>query len=99
MVKQWNKLNLVNRSGELPQIVAILGSIGKEKNIENVCREHGISPATFYNWKSKYGGVGTDELRRMRELESENARLKKLLADKSPDYDILKEVYELLKKL
>lgn len=99
MVKQWNKLNLVNRSGELPQIVAILGSIGKEKNIENVCREHGISPATFYNWKSKYGGVGTDELRRMRELESENARLKKLLADKSPDYDLLKEVYELLKKL
>lgn len=89
----------MNRSGELPQIVAILGSIGKEKNIENVCREHGISPATFYNWKSKYGGVGTDELRRMRELESENARLKKLLADKSPDYDILKEVYELLKKL
>lgn len=89
----------MNRSGELPQIVAILGSIGKEKNIENVCREHGISPATFYNWKSKYGGVGTDELRRMRELESENARLKKLLADKSPDYDLLKEVYELLKKL
>lgn len=89
----------MNRSGELPQIVAILGSIGKEKNIENVCREHGISPATFYNWKSKYGGVGTDELRRMRELESENVRLKKLLADKSPDYDILKEVYELLKKL
>ena len=55
--------------------------------------------STFYNWKSKYGGIGTDELRRMRELESENARLKKLLADKSLDYDILKEGYELLKKL
>lgn len=50
-------------------------------------------------WKSKYGGMGTDELRRMRELESENTRLKKLLADKSLDYDILKEGYELLKKL
>jgi hypothetical protein len=50
-------------------------------------------------WKSKYGGMGTDELKRMRELESENARLKKLLADKSLDYDILKEGYELLKKL
>ena len=53
-------------SGEPPQIVAILGSVGKDKNIENVCREHGISPATFYNWKSKYGGMGTEELKRMR---------------------------------
>ncbi len=78
------------------QILAILGSVGKDKNIENVCREHGISPATFYNWKSKYGGMGTDELKRMRELESENARLKKLLADKSLDYDILKVWYDLL---
>lgn len=73
------------------QIVAILGSVCKDKNVENICREHGISPATFYNWKSKYGVMGTDELRRMRELESENARLKKLLADRSLDYDILKE--------
>lgn len=81
------------------QIVAILGNVGKDKNVEDICREHGISPATFYNWKSKYGGMSTDELRRMRELESENARLKKLLADKSLDYDILKEGYELLKKL
>ncbi len=39
------------------QIVAILGSAGKDKSIEDVCREHGISPATFYNWKSKYGGM------------------------------------------
>lgn len=80
------------------QIVAILGSVGKDKTVENVCRENGISPATFYNWKSKYGGMGTEELKRMRELEAENARLKKLLADKSLDYDILKEGYELLKK-
>lgn len=79
------------------QIVSILGSVGKDKSIENICREHGISPATFYNWKNKYGGIGTDELKRMRELEAENARLKKLLADKSLDYDILKEGYELLK--
>ena len=80
------------------QIVAILGSVGKDKTVENVCRENGISPATFYNWKSKYGGMGTEELKRMRELEAENARLKKLLADKSLDYDILKKGYELLKK-
>lgn len=81
------------------QIMAILGSVGKGKSVEAICREHGISPATYYTWKSKYGGMGTGELRRMRELESENARLKKLLADKSLDYDILKEGYELLKKL
>lgn len=81
------------------QIISILGSVSTDKTVEQVCREHGISPATFYNWKSKYAGMGTDELRRMRELELENARLKKLLADKSLDYDILKEGYELLKKL
>lgn len=81
------------------QIIAILGSVGKDKTIENVCREYGISPGTFYNWRTKYGGMGADELKRMRELEAENARLKKLLADKSLDYDILKEGYELLKKV
>ncbi len=81
------------------QIVSILNSIGKDQSVENVCREHGISTATFYNWKNKYGGMESQELKRMRELESENARLKKLLADKSIDYDILKEGYEMLKKL
>lgn len=81
------------------QIIAILGSVGKDKSVEDVCREHNISPATFYNWKNKYSGVGAEELKRMRELEAENARLKKLLADKSLDYDILKEGYELLKKM
>lgn len=73
--------------------------MSKDKSIEDVCREHGISPGTFYNWKSKYGDMGADELKRIRELEAENARLKKLLADKSLDYDILKEGYDLLKKL
>jgi len=81
------------------QIIKILGSVSKDKSIEDVCREHGISPGTFYNWKSKYGDMGADELKRIRELEAENARLKKLLADKSLDYDILKEGYDLLKKL
>jgi putative transposase len=80
------------------EIVSILNSVGKDKTVETVCRAYGISPATFYNWKSKYGGMGTEELKHLRELESENARLKKLLADKSLDYDILKEGYELLKK-
>lgn len=81
------------------QIVSILGSQSKDKPVENLCREHGISPATFYIWKSKYGGMSSEELKRMKALESENARLKKLLADKSLDYDILQEGYDLLKKL
>lgn len=54
------------------QIVGILGSVGKDKTVEHVCREQGISPATFYKWKSKYGGMGVEELKRMRELEAEN---------------------------
>ncbi len=81
------------------QIVAILSSQGKDKSVEAICREQGISPATFYNWKTKYGGISSDELRRMKALELENSRLKKLLADKSLDYDILQEGYNLLKKL
>jgi len=89
----WNRVNFSES-----QIVGILNSVGKDKTVENVCREQGISPATFYNWKSKYGGMGVEELKRMRELESENIRLKKLLAEKSLDYDILKEGYDLLKK-
>ena len=59
---------------------------GKEKSVEELCREVGVSPATFYQWKSKYGSMSSEELKRMRELEAKNARLKKLLADKSLDY-------------
>lgn len=81
------------------QIVAILKSQNLDNSVEAICREYGISTATFYNWRNKYGGMESQELKRMRELEAENARLKKLLADKSVDYDILKEGYEMLKKL
>jgi putative transposase len=80
------------------QIVAILKSQTADKTVEQICREHGIAPATFYNWKKQYGGMESEEIKRMRSLEAENARLKKLLADKSLDYDILKEGYERLKK-
>lgn len=81
------------------QIISILGSQGQDKTIEEICRAEGISPATFYVWKKKYGGMEAEELKKMRELEAENNRLKKLLADKSLDYDILKEGYEYLKKM
>lgn len=65
--------------------------------VEEVCRKLGISDATFYNWKKKYGGVGPSELRRMRQLEEENAKLKRLVADLSLDKAMLQDV--LSKKL
>lgn len=65
--------------------------------VEEICRKLGISDATFYNWKKKYGGVGPSELRRMRQLEEENAKLKRLVADLSLDKAMLQDV--LSKKL
>ena len=65
--------------------------------VEEVCRKLGISEATFYNWKKRYGGVGPSELRRRRQLEEENAKLKRLVADLSLDKAMLQDV--LSKKL
>lgn len=65
--------------------------------VEEVCRKMGISDATFYNWKKKYGGLGPSELRRLRQLEEENTKLKKLVADLSLDKAMLQDV--LSKKL
>ena len=57
-----------------------------------VCRRHGISSATFYKWKSKFGGLEVSDARRLRALEQENSRLKKLLAEQMLDNAILKDV-------
>lgn len=65
--------------------------------VEEVCRKMGISDATFYNWKKKYGGLGPSEVRRLKQLEEENAKLKKLVADLSLDKAMLQDV--LSKKL
>jgi putative transposase len=65
--------------------------------VDEVCRKLGISEATFYNWKKKYGGLGPSELRRLRQLEEENNKLKRLVADLSLDKAMLQEV--LSKKL
>ena len=61
--------------------------------VETVCRKHGISNATYYNWKAKYGGMDTSELKRMRELEEENAKLKKMFADVSLQNQAMKELF------
>jgi putative transposase len=61
-------------------------------SVEEVCRKMGISDATFYNWRKKYGGLGPSELRRLKQLEEENAKLKRLVADLSLDKAMLQDV-------
>jgi putative transposase len=74
------------------QIVSMLKEFEGGKDVQLICREAGISRATFYKWRSKYSGLEVNELQRMRELEQENARLKKMYADLSLDHMILKDV-------
>jgi putative transposase len=61
-------------------------------SVEEICRKMGISDATFYNWKKKYAGLGPSELRRLKQLEEENAKLKRLVADLSLDKAMLQDV-------
>ena len=61
-------------------------------SVPEVARSLGVSEATFHRWRNQYGGMSTSEAKRLKELESENARLKRLLAEKEMDIDILKEV-------
>lgn len=75
------------------QVVQILSEGDKgDKTITEVCREHGISQPTFYNWRKRFRGMGVDEVREYRKLKQENARLKKLLADRDVEIDAMKEV-------
>ena len=85
------------KAGEMSdeQIVAILQEADKgEKKLADLCREKGISQNTFYTWKRKFQGMQTNEVKRLRELEKENARLKRLLAERDLDIDILKELVQ-----
>ena len=63
------------------QIVAVLKEGEKGRLVADICREHGISNATYYQWKSTYGGMEASDLKRMKEIEDENNRLKKMYAD------------------
>ncbi|MFN8254899.1 MAG: transposase [Bacteroidales bacterium] len=74
------------------QILGILKEQEQGFKVSEICRKHGISDATFYNWKSKYAGMTVDELKRLKELEYENARLKKMYADLSLENDVLKDI-------
>jgi putative transposase len=74
------------------QIIAVLREHELGAKTADLCRKHGISEATFYNWKSKFGGMDVSEARRLKQLEGENARLKKLLADSMLDNAALKDL-------
>jgi len=74
------------------QIMAVLKQGESGMPVAEICREHGISNATYYQWKTKYAGVELSELRRLRELEAENARLKRMYADPAPENAAIKDV-------
>lgn len=75
------------------QIVEILREGEKgEVTVEVLCRKHGLPTQTYYGWKRKYSGLGSEELQRLKQLEQENARLKRALADAMLDNQILKEI-------
>ena len=74
------------------QIIAILKQHEAGVKTADLCREHGISDATFYNWKAKYGGLDVSEAQRLGQMEDENRRLKALVADLSLDREALKAV-------
>ena len=76
------------------QIVKILKEVEAGRLVKEVCREYGISDATYYNWKSKYGGMEASDVKRLKELEEENRRLKTMYADLSLDHRILKDIIE-----
>jgi putative transposase len=74
------------------QIVGVLKQAEAGVAVKELCRKLGISDATFYNWKAKYGGLSVSELKRLRELEAENARLKKMYADLALENEAIKAV-------
>ncbi|OQS35201.1 transposase [Chromobacterium haemolyticum] len=76
------------------QIAFALRQAESGTTVAEVCRKMGISEATFYNWKKKYGSLGVSELRRLKQLEEENARLKRMVADLSLDKQMLQEVIQ-----
>ena len=75
-----------------PQILAVLGEGEAGLPVAEVCRKHGISSATYYQWKSKYAGMSVNELKRVKELEAENGKLKRMYADLALENAAIKDV-------
>lgn len=76
------------------QIFSILKETGSGSLVKDVCRKYGISDATYYNWKSRYGGMALSDLKRMKEMESELGRLKRMYADLALENRALKDLIE-----
>jgi putative transposase len=76
------------------QIVAVLKEVDSGVPVKDVCRKHGISDATYYNWKSKYGGMEASDLKKMKELERELGQLKRMYADMALENRALKDLIE-----
>jgi putative transposase len=76
------------------QIVNILKEYEAGKQTKDICREYGIAVPTFYSWKQKYGGMDAQQLKELKSLQEENARLKRMYADLSLDHRILKDIIE-----
>ena len=74
------------------QIIRILKEVETGTSVAEVCRKYELAEQTVYRWRSKYGGLGTSELQRLRELEAENSRLKRIVAQQVLDIDTLKEL-------
>ncbi len=74
------------------QIVRILKEVEGGKPVAEVCREHGVSEQSVYRWRTKYGGMDVSDVQRLKQLEDENSRLKKLVADQALDIQLLKEI-------
>lgn len=76
------------------QIVAILNEAEAGRAVTEVCRKHGISSPTYYKWKARYGGLGVSELKRLKELEQENTKLKRMYADLALENRAMKDAIE-----
>ncbi len=75
------------------QIVNILKLTDSGMKVDDICRQNGISSATYYNWKSKYGGMEANDVKRLKELEEENTKLKKMFAEVSLENHAMKELF------
>ena len=76
------------------QIIKILKEAEAGISVTDLCRKHGFSSSTFYKWKAKYGGMDASALRRLKELEEENRRLKQMYAELSLEHKVLKDIVE-----
>ncbi len=74
------------------QIIAILAEAERGSQVRELCRRHGVTETTFYRWKHKYGGMGVSEARRLKALEEENRRLKRVVADQALNIQVLNEL-------